>query len=163
PNTTYSWISVCTVPDKGQVVRNQCRADPELCLHTVNVPDGFVPAVYLNDTVIAHALSEVLVRSPNAYFLDASIVCGDECGRGQSGVRFELDHGPDCHAHAGEAFLQRLKLSKQCRIYPLAGLVPSPQVIAEGFNDMVGGDTQVRRSLLNHLQHTAKYSNHRPE
>jgi hypothetical protein len=42
-------------------------------------------------------------------------------------------------------------------------LVPAPEFVAKGFDDMISGDTQVRYSLFDHLQHAAQHTGDSPK
>src|SRR5437764_13962040 len=78
--------------------------------------------------------------------------------RGESIVRFELDHRPDGDAHRLERILERLKLRQQVGLDSFAGLVVGPEIVAERLDDVIGGDTDVRRTGLDHLQHRVQYA-----
>ncbi len=116
----------------------------------------------MHHAILDHALREVLVRGPDAYFFDARIGGGAVRGRSQRVVGFQLDHRPDDDAHRGERALQRLELSPQRRLDSLAGLVIGPQVVAERFDHVIGRDADMRGALLDHLQHGVQYAGDRP-
>src|SRR5262249_35089112 len=145
------------------IIWYESRTDPELRFYAVRVPDRIAPAVHLHNAILAHALTEILVGRPNAYLGYAGIRRGDESRRGQRIVRFELDHRPHRNSHGGESLLQRLKLGKECRLDALGRLIPAPEFVAKRFDDMIGGDSEMRRSLLDHLQHAAQHTDNSPE
>src|SRR5205085_12585705 len=110
-----------------------------------------------------HALREVLVRRPDADLVDARIRYGEMCGGGERVVRLELDHWPDGDAHGYERLLERMKLREQRRLHVRARLIARPEIVAERFDDVIGGDAEVRRALLDHLQHGVQHPGHRAE
>ena len=89
---------------------------------------------------------------------DAVVVAGDP-GRGREAVvGLLVDHRPDRHAEGAQAVLQERELGQELRRHPLARLVPRVQVVAERLDHVVGGDAQVRRTLLQHHQHRAHHA-----
>ncbi len=84
-------------------------------------------------------------------------------GGGERIVRLELDHRPHRHAHGGERILERVKLTEQGRLDPVARLVLWPEIVAERLDDMIGRDAEVRRAAFNHLQHGIQYAEHGAE
>ena len=97
-------------------------------------------------------LRKILVGCPNADFLDARIRGGESGGRGQPIVSLEFDHRPDGDTQVGKGVLERFKLCEQGWLNARAGLVAAPKLVAEGFDDMVRGYPDVRRTFLDHLQ-----------
>ena len=83
---------------------------------------------------------------------------GDARGRGERVVGLELDHRPHGDAHRGERLLERLELRQQRRVDALPGLVARPQVVAERLDHVVGGDADVRRARLEHLQDRVQHA-----
>ena len=72
--------------------------------------------------------------------------------RGETVVGFELDHRPDGDAHRRERVLEREKLRVEDGLDSLSRLVVRPEIVAERLDDVVGGDADMRRSRLDHLQ-----------
>src|SRR5207249_1372641 len=58
---------------------------------------------------------------------------------------------------------QRVKLGQERAIDALAGLVIGPEIIPEGLDDVVGGDTEVGGPLLDHLQHRMQQARDRAQ
>ena len=54
-----------------------------------------------------------------------------------------------------------MKLREQGGLDPLAGLVSRPQVVAEGFNNVIGGHPDMGASGLDQLQHRVEHAGHR--
>ena len=75
-------------------------------------------------------------------------------------VRFQLDHGPNDDSHGGERILERLELRRERGIDPLPCLVAGPERVAEGLDDVVGGDADVGGPLLDHLQDRVEHAGH---
>src|SRR5262249_42958057 len=109
------------------------------------------------------ALREVLVRRPDADLLDAGVGGGETGGRGEPVVGLELDHGPDGDAHRRERVLERAELREERAIHALGRLVPGPQIVTEGLDDVVGGHAEVRRAALEHLRGRMKDARYRAE
>ena len=61
---------------------------------------------------------------------------------------------------ARERFLQRVELREQRRLDAVAGLVAGPEVVAKRLDDVIGRDADVRRALLDHLQHRLQHADH---
>jgi len=78
--------------------------------------------------------------------------------RGQRVVSFKLDHGPNHHAHSCQGLFERVKLCEQCALDPGARLVTRPQFVAEGFNDVIGGHTDVCRAVLDHFRRHVQHA-----
>src|SRR5438132_4624731 len=56
-----------------------------------------------------------------------------------------------------------MKLRPQSRIDAEAGLVSMPQIVAERFDDVIGGHADVRRPLFDHLEYAVQHSAHAAE
>ena len=93
-------------------------------------------------------MREVLVDRPDADFFHFRIVVNDPRGRRQRVVSLQLDHRPDDDSHCDERFFQRMELGPQRRLDAFARLVVPPQIVAKRLDDVIGGHTDVRRSLL---------------
>ena len=63
---------------------------------------------------------------------------------------------------AVERGLERMELIPQRRVDAVAGLVAGPELVAERLDDVVGGDSDVGRALLEHAQHRADARRGRP-
>ncbi len=72
--------------------------------------------------------------------------------RSEGVVSLELDHGPYDDPHGCQPHFEPLELREQGCIDAVPSLVSTPQVVAEGFDDMIGGDAQVSGAALDHLQ-----------
>ena len=108
-------------------------------------------------------MREVLVRRPDADLLDRAIGGGEARGRRERIVRLELDHRPDHDAHRAQRLLERMELRKQRGLDAGRGLVAGPQVVAERLDDVIGRDADMRRALLDHLQHRLQHAAHGAE
>ena len=53
-----------------------------------------------------------------------------------------------------------MELREQRRLDAFAGLVVRPEFVAKRFDDVVGGDADMRGALLEHLQHRLQYTDH---
>src|SRR5205085_7208332 len=51
-----------------------------------------------------------------------------------------------------------MKLREQRRLDPLTRLVARPKSITEGFDDVIGRHAEMRRPLLDHLQHGMQHA-----
>src|SRR6185437_2136846 len=129
PDTSNTGIAVGAIADKRQIVGNQLRTDTKLGTHTVRIPDGLTLTVDLHDTIRAHTLRKVLVRSPDTNLLDSGIRGSQRCRGSQAIIRLQIRHRPDRDAHGRKSILQGMKLSEQHRIDPVAGLVTAPQIV----------------------------------
>ena len=80
-------------------------------------------------------------------------------GRSERIIGFELDHRPDDNAHRRERLLERMELREQRGLDAGAGLVVRPKPIAKRLDHVVGGDAEIRGTVLvfdhleNGLQH----------
>src|SRR2546426_1581498 len=158
-----AWISICHVADEGEVIGNQDRVHSELLANAFSIADLVPSAVDLYYAVTPDALRQILVGCPDTNLFHARIFRGDPRGGGKRVVGLELDHGPDSDAHRSERVLQRVELREKRRLDALARLVISPDVIAKRLDDVIGGDPDVRRSLLDHLQHGLQHADHGAE
>ena len=115
------------------------------------------------DAVVANALRQVLVGRPDADVLDRCVFGSDACRRGECIVSLELDHRPGDHAHRDQRLLERMELRPQRRLDALPGLVARPELVAERLDHVVGGNADVGRALLDHLEHRLQHTDHRAE
>ena len=56
-----------------------------------------------------------------------------------------------------------MELREQRRLDAGAGLVAGPEAVAKRLDDVIGRDADVRRSLLDHLQHRLQHADHGAE
>src|SRR2546421_4043117 len=153
-----AWIPVCGVADQGEEVRDQMRRHAEFLAHTLCIAYDLGLAIHLNHPLATHALRQILVRCPDAYLLHLVVFGGDSGRGGERIVGFQLDHGPYRHSQRGERILERMKLREQRRLDPLTRLVARPKAITEGLDDVIGRHTEMRRPLLDHLQHGMQHA-----
>src|SRR5688500_13232975 len=154
-------ISIRRIANESQVVGYQRGDDTELLPHQLRRPDVARLPVDLHDSLVANTLGEVLVRCPDADLLDRCVTGRDRCRRSKSIVGLELYHRPYCHSHCGKSVLQRMELGEQSTVNALPGLVARPESVPEGFDDMIGRDSNVRRPRLDHLQNRVENSDRR--
>lgn len=100
----------------------------------------------------ADALREVLVRGANQDAVDAGVGCGKAGCGGEGVVGLVLDHGPDSNAEGFERLLEDVELCAEAGIDPLAGFVSGPEIVAEGLDDVIGGDADVGGSVADHAK-----------
>ena len=148
-----SGIAVRGVAHQRQVIGDGCgrrrRTSAPCRPHRGNAR----AAIQLNDARTLHALREVLIRRANDHLPHALISSSRDCPRGQSIVRFELHHRPDHNAGCRKHIFQQRKLRKQLAFNACAGLVTRPQSIAKRFDDVVGGNGDMRGPALDHAEH----------
>src|SRR5262249_55561059 len=68
-------------------------------------------------------------------------------------------------AHRRERLLERVELRPKRALDALPGLVAPPEVVAEGLDDVVRRDAEVRRAPLDHLRDRVEHARdraHRP-
>ena len=141
------------VADEGEVVGDGGGGDTELGDDTGFVADDALAAVELDDVGATDALSEILVGGADEDLLGALVVAAKgSCGR-QGVVGFELDHGPGDDAEGGEGFFEQGELGEELGRGAVAGLVAGVEIVAEGFDDVVGGDAEVGGAFFDHLEH----------
>ena len=85
----------------------------------------------------------------------------DAGGRGERIVRFQLNHRPHDDAHGLQRFLERVELRPQSRFDAVAGLVPAPEIVTEGFDHVIGRDADMRCAFLDHLQYRVEHTDDR--
>ena len=143
---------VGAVADEGQPVRDAGRRHAVLGPHRGFVEGRVVTAVELHDPRVADALGEVLVGGADHDPFHAGV--GDRDGRrgGQRVVGFERDLGPHRDAERVERVFEDGELGEEGRFDSFAGLVSGPEIVAERLDDVVGGDADVGRALLEELQ-----------
>ena len=115
----------------------------------------FSAAIDLHHARVLHALARSLSGVQMATFstrLSADAICA--AGR-QPIIRFQLHHRPDGNAHGRERLLERMELREQRALDAGAGLVAGPEPIAKRLDDMIGSDTEVRVTPLDHLEHAS--------
>src|ERR1044072_311522 len=157
-NPSHAGVAVLCVADQGEEVGDEPGLDAELLPHAGRVADRAAAAVHLNDPVAADALGEVLVVRPDTHLLH-DFLLGSNMRRGREGVvRFQLDHGPNDDSHGGERILERLELRRECGIDALPCFVAGPERVAEGLDDVIGGDADVGSPLLDHLQDCVEHA-----
>src|ERR1700726_2535671 len=156
-------ISVGSIADEGEEIGDQIRSHPELLADSQRITDLHASAIDLDDAVTADALGEVLVGCPDADLLYALVGGGALGSGGQRVVRFELGHGPHCHSHGYERFLQRVELREERAVDADPRLVTGPETVAERLDDVIGRHADMSRTRLDHLQHRLKDADHGAE
>src|SRR6266699_1321756 len=156
-------ISVGRVAHEGEEVGNQRGLDAELLAHPCRVADLPALAIDLDDAIAADALRQIFVGGPDADLLYAVVLRGDPRRGCERVVCLELGHGPYRHAHGGEGVFERVELREQGGVDALTGLVIGPERVAKRLDDVVGGDAEMRRALLDHLQYRVEHSDHGAE
>jgi peptidyl-prolyl cis-trans isomerase A (cyclophilin A) len=151
-------VTVGAITNEGEVIRDVLGIHAELGANGVGVANLLRFAIHLHDAVVAHALREILVRRPDAHFLHCRILGGDARAGRETVVGFEIGHRPNGDAHRGETVFERLKLRDQRRLHSIAGFVAGPQIVSEGFNDVVRRNGKMRRARLEHLEHGVQYA-----
>src|SRR5690606_25189186 len=111
------------IADERKEVGNELRRYAELLAHRDIVANPLCLAIDLNDEIAAHALSEILVRRPDANLVDALIRSGQMRGGCEGIVGFELRHRPNGDAEGCEGIFERMKLCAQSGLDAFAGLV----------------------------------------
>ncbi len=149
---------VRTVADEGEVIGDGRGADAELCHDTGLVDQEVLAAIELDDAGARDALPEVLVGRADDHLLDAGVVPRHGRRTGQRVVRLELDHRPDHHAERGERLLERPRLGPQVGVDALAGLVPGPQLVAEGLDNVIGRDPDMGGAVAQQLQDRTEHA-----
>src|SRR5437867_2827391 len=94
-----SWITIRGVTHQREVIGNAHRRYPELREDSLSITNLPASAIDLDHTIFDHALRKILVRRPDAHFLDSLVQAGEMSGGGERVVCFELDHWPHRHAH----------------------------------------------------------------
>ena len=135
----------------------------ELLADSFRIADLLTSAVNLHYPVAADALRQVLVGRPDADLLHTIIYEGDLGRRGKRVVSLQLGHGPYSHTHSGECFFERVELREERGLDAVPCLVAGPETVAEGLDDVIGRDTDVSGSRLDHLQHCIQHSDHGAE
>ena len=120
-------------------------------------------AVNLHYPVAADALRQVLVGCPDADLLHTLIYGGDLGRGGKRVVSLQLGHGPYSHTHSGECFFERVELREQRGLDAIPCFVAGPETVPKGLDDVIGRDTDVSCSRLDHLQHCIQYADHGAE
>src|SRR5262249_35509428 len=156
-------IAVGAVADQCEPVRNRRGRDAELAAHSVLVSHFACATVELDDPAATDALRQILVRRAHDDLLDTAVALGHRGRRGERVVGLQLDHGPDNHAERSQRIFHRLELREQQRIDSLAGLVPGPERVPEGLDDVIGGDAHVRGAALEHAEDRPDDPAHRSE
>src|SRR5882724_6363148 len=85
------------------------------------------------------------------------------CRGSQRIVGLQFHHRPHCHTHCVKRFFQWMKLCEQHSFNSSARFVAGPEVVAKRFNDMIGGDAEVRRAVLDHLRDHVEHTGHGAE
>ena len=114
--------------------------------HPIRVAQHTCAAVELHDAAVLHALCEVLVRGADEHLLHAVV------RRGERVVGLEVNHRPHDHAQRLQGLFEGVELLEEHRVDPFASLVAVPQPVAERFDDVVSGNTQMGDALLEHRQ-----------
>src|SRR6476469_7334729 len=69
PDAGNAGVAVGAVADQGEIIRNECRRNAELFAHTLLVTDLPALSIHLHHALAHDALSQILVRRPDADFL----------------------------------------------------------------------------------------------
>src|SRR5438034_3599842 len=151
-------ISIRSVANKPEIVRNGHWRDAELFTDPSFIPDLSRSAIQLDYAIVFHALCQVLVGGADVN----TGHCRDSAKRqrctGESVVRLQFDHRPDYNSHVFERLLKQRELCEQARIDPLTRLVPRPEIVAEGLDHVIGRDADVRNSRFKHPSNTSQHS-----
>ena len=73
-------------------------------------------------------------------------------------VGLELDHRPHDDAHRAKRLFERMELRPQRRLDSFARLVSGPKLVAERLDHVIGRDADVRRALLDHVEHGVQHA-----
>ena len=139
-------------PDQPEEVGDRFRPNAELGDHRLLVDQLALAPVELDHTPVLDALAEVLVRRHDHHLLDPVVGIGHGGGGAERVVGLPLDHRPRRHTHRLERALHDRDLPEQLGRHARARLVARPEVVAERLDDVVAGDTDVGRTLLEQLQ-----------
>ena len=149
-------VAVGAVADDGEVVGDGCGRDAEFGDDAGFVAHDVLAAIELDDAGADDTLAEIFVGRADEDLGDACVLrCfGGSCGEGVIG--FEFDHGPDFDAHGFESFFKDGKLGEQLRRHAFAGFVAGIEIVAEGFDDVIGGDAEVGCAGFDHRENRRK-------
>ena len=156
-------IAVGRVADEREVDRG-CSAGstPNFTRTAAASRIAFGAAIHLHDAIAAHALREILVRRPDADLLDALV------GARQDARRRRARRRPRARPSATPRRPSRPArppadgtARSSARLDAFARLVAGPEGVAERFDDVVGGDADVRGAPLDHLQHGVQHADDR--
>src|SRR5580698_1051969 len=75
-NPRDAGIAIGCITNQRKIVGYQLGIYPKLRSDAVCISNDFGPSVDLYDALLAHALREILIRSPNANFLYAGVQRG---------------------------------------------------------------------------------------
>src|SRR5216684_4723576 len=144
--------AICGVTDHSQEVRDRLGFHSKLGYDTCLIADDVAPAVQLNDSCAHHALTEILIRRTNEHLPHAVILGCFISGRGERIIRLIIDHWPHHYSHCFQCFLENGELREQLRRHTLTGLVSGIQIISKRFHDMIGCNSEVGCTVLDHGQ-----------
>ena len=108
-------------------------------------------------------MRQIFIRSTNQHARHTAIFRCFGGRRGKGVIGFEVDHGPNGYAHCLQSHFENRKLRQQFRLYAFAGLVTGIQVVPEGFDDVIGGNANMRCARLDHHQHGVQHAAHRTD
>src|SRR6185312_3048567 len=78
---------------------------------------------------------------------------------GVIGLKFH--HRPDRYSGGGKRLLEKRKLSEEVGLDAFAGFIARPQTVAEGFDDVVCCNGDIRSPALDHSQYRGEYAANR--
>jgi hypothetical protein len=134
------------IADEGQVVRNRFGGDSELLPHSLGVYERCLPSIVAHDLRVAIELRHVLVRAQDDDPIDLGCVFRGGCG--QTVISFLLDHGPHSNTEGLHRSFRNRELGVEFRWRSLTGLVSIEHIVAEGFDDRIERDTDVRHPVF---------------
>ena len=137
--------------------------DAELFAYPSRIANRFAPAIDLHHARTSHALRQILIGRPDGDFLDLLVLRREMRGRSERIIGFELDHRPDDNAHRRERLLERMELREQRGLDAGAGLVVRPKPIAKRLDHVIGGNAEVRGTVLvfNYLENGLQHADDR--
>ena len=132
--------------------------DPKLLTDASFIPNLSRSTIQLDHPIVLDALGQVLVRSADVYPRNFGELAKRQGRSRESVVGLEFDHWPDYNPHGLERLFKQRELSKETRIDTLARLVPGPEIIAKGLDDMVRRDADMGNSRFKHPSNASQHS-----
>ncbi len=132
--------------------------DTKLRPHARRITNHTTASINLYHTIIDDALREIFVRRPDTNLLNSTVLRREMSSGRERIVGFELDHGPNRHAHRDKRFFEWNKLRSQRTFDAGAGFVTRPELVAKRLDDVVRRDTDVRGAVFEQLGHRAQHA-----
>ena len=117
------------------------------------IKNGACSTIQLNDSRAGDALAKIFVGRTNNDAIDAWIPGGGHSRSRKRIIGLKFDHRPNYNACRRQNLFKPRELGQKIGLDTFTGLIIWPQLVAEGFDHVIGGDRDMRCPFFDHAQH----------